>query len=288
MTICDILVPIRGDGKGEGVLDHALALARRFNAHLNVVHCRPRPQDMLPYGVYVPTAFRRQVTSWATGLADDEEMRLKSLFEEYCRRHDLAVVENSAAAPEDRVSASWEEAIGKQAAIVAVRGRLADLVAVAQPDRDLDLGRNTLETALLETGRLVLLCPPTAVVSIGRHVAIGWDGNAEAARAVAAAMSLLVAADQITVLSADTGTPVELGPEDLRVYLARHDGRAEVRTFRSRATEVAEGLLATAAEIGADVLVIGAYGHSRRRELLMGGVTQHIIEQTRLPGLMIH
>jgi len=288
MAIRDILVPVRGDGKGEGVLDHALAVARRFDAHLTVVHCRPRPEDMLPYGVYVPTSFRKQVTSWATGLADDEEVTLKALFNEYCSRHDLAVVEDSAAAPKDRVSASWEEAIGKQAAIVAVRGRLADLVAVAQPDPKLDLGRNTLEAALLETGRMVLLCPPAEVVSIGRHVAIGWDGNAEAARAVAAAMPILVAADQITVLSAETGAPFELGPEDLRAYLARHDGRAEVKTFRSRATEVAEGLLATATEGGADVLVIGAYGHSRRRELLMGGVTQHIIEHTRLPVLMIH
>jgi nucleotide-binding universal stress UspA family protein len=288
MTIRAILAPVRGHGKGPGLLDHALAVARRFNAHLTVVHCRPRPQDMLPYGVYVPKTFREQVTSWATGLADDEEVRLKALFEDYCRRHDLAVVANSAAGPKDRVSASWHEATGKQAAVVAVRGRLADLVAVAQPDRDLDLGRNTMEMALLETGRLVLLCPPTEVVSIGRHVAIGWDGQAEAARAVAAAMPILVAADQITVISADTGAPVQLSPEDLRVYLARHDGRADIRTFRSRATEVAEGLLATAAEVGADVLVIGAYGHSRRRELLMGGVTQHIIEHTRVPVLMVH
>src|SRR5918996_4425349 len=134
MTIRTILVPIRGDGRGESVLDHALALGRRFNAHLTVVHCRPRPEDMLPYGVYVPTSFRRQVTSWAMGLAEDEEVRLKALFKEYCSRHDLAVVEDSAAAPKDRVSASWEEATGKQAAIVAVRGRLADLVAVAQPE----------------------------------------------------------------------------------------------------------------------------------------------------------
>jgi nucleotide-binding universal stress UspA family protein len=79
-----------------------------------------------------------------------------------------------------------------------------------------------------------------------------------------------------------------LGPKDLCAYLARHDARAEVRTFRARATEVAEGLLAAAKEAGADVLLIGAYGHSRRRELLMGGVTQHIIDHSDLPVLMCH
>ena len=288
MTIRNILVPIRGDGKGEGVLDHALAVAGRFNAHLAVVHCRPRPEDMLPGGVFVPSSFRQQIASSATAMADDEEGRVKALFDDYCRRHDLAVVDDSLAAPKDRPSASWSEVTGKQAAVVAVRGRLADLIAVAQPDPDLNLGRNTLEAALLETGRLVLLCPPTPVASIGRHVAIGWDGHAEATRAVAAAMPILVAADQITVLSAETGAPMELGPEELRGYLARHDARAEVRTFRARATEVAQGLLAAAGGAGADALLIGAYGHSRRRQLIMGGVTQHVVDHTGLPVLMSH
>jgi nucleotide-binding universal stress UspA family protein len=283
-----ILILVRGDGKGEGVLDHALAVARRFDAHLQVIHCRPRAEDMLPGGVFVPTSFRQQIATFATTMSDDEEGRVKALFQDYCSRHDLVVVDNISAAPKGRPSASWSEATGKQAAVMAVRGRLADLVAVAQPDPKLDLGRNTLEAALLETGRLVLLCPPAAVTSIGRHVAIGWDGQAEAARAVAAAMPILGAADQVTVLAAETSGRVELGPEDLRAYLARHDARAEVRTFRSRATEVAEGLLAAAKEAGADVLLIGAYGHSRRRELLMGGVTQHIIDHTDLPVLMSH
>jgi nucleotide-binding universal stress UspA family protein len=288
MTIRNILVPVRGDGKGERVLDHALAVARRFNAHLVAVHSRPRPEDMLPYGVFVPTAFRQQIASSATSMADDEESRVKGLFQDYCRRHDLVVVESTRAAPGDRPSASWSEATGKQAVVVAVRGRLADLIAVAQPDRKLNLGRNTLEAALLETGRLVLLCPPAEPDSVGRNVAVGWDGRTEAARAVAAAMPILAVAEQVTVLSAETGAAVELGPDDLRAYLARHNGRAEVRTFRSRATEVAQGLLASAKEAGADALLIGAYGHSRRRELVMGGVTEHIIEHADLPVLMIH
>jgi len=288
MTLRTFLVPVRGDDKGERVLDHALALGRRFNAHLRVLHCRPRPEDMLPFGVVVPTAFRRQITSSATTLADQEERRIQALFKDYCSRHDLPVVESSRVAPRDRPSASWSEATGKQAAVIAIQGRLADLVAVARPDRELNLGRNTLEAALLETGRLVLLCPPGEVASVGRHVAIGWDGQTEAARAVAAAMPILVAADQITVLSAETGAAVELGPEDLRAYLASHDRAAEVRTFRSRPTEVAQGLLAAAKDAGADVLLIGAFGHSRRRELVMGGVTQHIIEHTDMPVLLIH
>jgi len=288
MSLRTILVPVRGDGKGERVLDHALALAQRFNAHLAVVHCRPRPEDMMPFGVFVPTAFREQITSSATALADQEESRVKTMFQDYCARHDLPLVTGPAAAPRERPSASWSEATGKQAAIVAVRGRLADLIAVAQPDPKLNLGRNTLEAALLETGRPVLLCPPGQVAGIGRHVAIGWDGHAEAARAVAATLPLLAVADRITVLTAEIGLAAELGPADLQAYLASHDRQAEISTFRARATEVAQGLLAAARQAGADVLVIGAYGHSRRRELIMGGVTEHIIDHTDLPVVMIH
>lgn len=288
MSLRTILVPVRGDGKGQGVLDHALALGRRFNAHLQVIHCRPRPEDMLPFGVYAPAAFRDQITTSAKSIADEEERRVRALFDDYCSRRGLAVVRDTFAALKDQPSASFSERTGKQAAVVALRGRLADVIAVARPDRDLNLGQNTLEAALLETGRLVLLCPPTEVASIGRHVAIGWNGSAEAARAVTAALPILRAADRVTVFSAITGGGVDLPPEELQGYLRTHDRDALIETFEARPTEVGQGLLAAAAAAGADVLLIGAYGHSRRRELVMGGVTQHIIEHTPLPVLMTH
>jgi nucleotide-binding universal stress UspA family protein len=283
-----ILIPVRGDGKGEGVLDHALALGRRSNAHLAVVHCRPRPEDMLPFGVYAPTSFKEQITASATTLANSEESRVRALFHDYCDAHDLAIVEGSLAAPKDRPSASFSEAIGKQAEVVAIRGRLADVIAVAQPDRDLNLGFNTLEAALLETGKLVLLCPRAQVDHIGQHVAIGWNGSAEAARAVAAALPILLAADQVTVLSAATGGRIDLTAEDLQAYLSSHDVRAKLETFGAAATEVGQGLLKGARDAGADALLLGAYGHSRRRSLVMGGVTQYVIDHARMPVLLIH
>lgn len=286
MSVRTILVPIRGDGKGEGVLDHALALGRPFAAHLDVVHCRPRPEDMVPYGVYAPISFREQIASSATALADEEETRIKALFDDYCRRHDLVVVAGVAAAPGDRASASWTEATGRQASVVRIRGRLADAIAVAQPDRALNLGLYTLEAALLETGKLVLLCPPGKAGTIGRHAAIGWNGSAEAARAVAAALPILVAAERVTVLAAMTGEAVEVGPEELQTHLASHGCHADVKTFRSRATEVGQGLLKASRDVGADALLIGAYGHSRLREVVMGGVTQHIIDHADLPVLL--
>jgi nucleotide-binding universal stress UspA family protein len=282
-----VLILVRGDGKGEGVLDHGLALARRFQAHLQVIHCRQKPQDMLPYAGIVSASMRKQILSSATSVADDEERRVRALFDDYCVRHDLLVVAGPREAPRDRPSASWSEATGKQADVVAIRGRLVDLIAVAQPDHDQGIGFNTLEAALLETGRLVLLCPPRPVSTIGRQVAIAWNGAVEAACAVAAALPILTSAERVIVLLAQTGTAIDPGPEALCDHLACHGVDAGIVAIESRPTTVGQGLLAAAKDAGADVLLMGAYGHNRRRELVMGGVTKYITDHADLPVLLL-
>jgi len=282
-----ILIMVRGDDKGEGVLDHGVALARRFHAHIEVIHCRQKPQELLPFAGIVPQQVRQQILTSATSMADEEERRVRALFDDYCRRHDLPEVAGQREAPRDCASASWSEAIGKQADVVAIRGRLADVIAVAQPDHKRNIGFNTLEAALLETGRLVLLCPPQPVGSIGRHVAIAWNGSVEAACAVAAALPILAAADSVSVLSAQTGAAIDPGPEALCDHLACHGIDARITAFDARPHAVGQGLLRAAKDAGADVLVMGAYGHNRRRELVMGGVTQHVADHADLPVLLL-
>lgn len=287
MSIRCILVPVRGDGKGEGVLDHALAFGRRFDAHIDVVHCRPRPEDLLPFGVFVPNMLRNSIISSAGTLADEEEQRLKALFDEYCQRHDLPVVDERPW-PEDGISISWREKTGKQAEIVGLHGRLADVIAIAQPDYERGIGLNTLEAALLETGKLVLMCPPNAVQRVGTHVALAWNASAEGARAVTAALPILKAADTVTILSVSDDSEVALGPQDLRDHLASHRIEARIERKTAKATAVGDSLLGTAASVGADLLLMGAYGQSRRRELVMGGVTQHVIDHAEMPVLLMH
>lgn len=296
MTIRGILVPVRGDGKGEGVLDHAVSLARRFKAHVDVLHCRPRPEDMLPFGVSVPAILRKNILASAGTVADQEEHQVKDLFDAYCERNDLTVVAGVEGPPwpDDRVSLSWREESGKQAAVVAVHGRLADLIAVAQPDRERNLGLNTLEAALLETGKPVLLCPPQLVEpgqpveTCGSHIAVAWNGSSEAARAVTIGLPLLAAAESVTILALSDGAQKPLGPEALKAYLAGHGIAAGVETQKSKAKAVGGALLKIARGSGADLLLMGAFGQSRRRELVMGGVTQHIIDHADLPVLLTH
>ena len=288
MTIRQILVPVRGDDKGERVLDHAVCLGRRFDAHIDVVHCRPRPEDMLPYGVSVPAAMREDILASARGVADQEENRVRDLFVAYCQKHGLTEVDTPPW-PDDKISLSWREVAGKQAAVVALHGRLADLIAVAKPDRHRNLGLNTLEAALLETGKPVLLCPPLPVESCGRHVAVAWNGSSEAALAVTMGLPILTAAESVTIVSlSDDGSQKPLGPEDLKQYLASHHIAAAVAAEKSKPTAVGQALLKIAQRSGADLLLMGAYGQSRRRELVMGGVTQHVIDHADMPVLLTH
>ena len=287
MTIRTILVPVRGDGKGEGVLDHAEALGRAFDAHLSVVHCRAKPEELLPYSTMITESMRQTILESARATAADEEAHLQGLLMDYLEARDIVLVEEPPV-PEGRVSASWHEIEGHQAAIVAVRGRLADVIAVAQPEKSGVSGHKTLESALLETGKLVLMCPPKPTDRIGGHVCVGWNGGAEAARTISAAMPILEAADKVTVFSSPDGLEDKLSADDLREHLGWHDVNAEVTTMNVGATEVGNMLLAETGRAGGDVLLIGGYGHSRRRELVMGGVTRHVIEHADIPVLLVH
>ncbi len=287
MGVRNILVPVRGDGKHEALLDHALLLAKRFNAHIDVVHCRPRPDDMMPFGVVVPDSVRKQLASSATTSADDDERKLRQAFDFYCDMHCLAIVDRHEA-PADKVSVSWREELGKQPSVVAKLGRLTDVIVVPRADRKRNLGYGTLEAGLFETGHTVLMCPPAKADAIGGHVAIGWSGTAEAARAVSIALPILEAAGKVTLLGVDTGQNGSSGLDDLALYLRSHDVASTKRMARADPHQVGQALLAEARAAGADSLLIGAYGQNRLRELVMGGVTRYLIDHAELPVFMTH
>lgn len=286
MTVAKILVPVRGDGKGASVLAHAVAMARPFNAHIAVLHSRPRPDDVMPFGVPVPSAFRKQMLEQAASVANAEEGHLREEFERLMDELGAEIV--SGAPPNDRVTVSWHEATGKQIETIAIHGRLADIVAVAKPDRDRNLGANTLKSALFSTGRPVLMCPPTRArpERLGSRITVGWGGTAENARAVALAMPVIQAADEVRVLTIGeirTGATAE----ELISYLAIRGVEARLER-REPSGSIGRQLLQEAKSAGSDLLVMGAYSHSRAHETVFGGATQHVVDHAQMPVLMVH
>ncbi|SRR5450830_212130 len=178
---------------------------------------------------------------------------------------------------------------------LSLQSRYADLVVLSQSDPDDrtdDGAADILQYVLLNSARPVLAVPYAGhFEQLGRRVLIAWDGSQEATRAVSNALPLLKRAEQVTValfnVSPLTGTHGQQPGADVALYLARHGVKVEVV---SSATEVDIGnaLLSQAADINADLLVMGGYGHSRFREILIGGVTRTILQCMTLPILLSH
>ncbi|MBT4888113.1 MAG: universal stress protein [Rhodospirillales bacterium] len=285
MTIRTILVPVRGDGKGEGVMDHAHALAKRFGAHIDAIHARARPQDLMPFGVLMTESMKATILDAAKQNAAQEEDRVRDLFNTYCKNNEIHIVHTNDAVS-DGSSATWFESTGKQADLVGLFGRMADLVVVPKPDAE--LGINTLEASLMDAGALTLMCPPNKPQVLGDTIAVAWNGGAESARVIKAVLPALKLAKTVHILSNDVlGEKSGLTVTCMQIFLKRHGVNAEVHEF-VRKDEIGEALLNAATDVGADMMVMGAYSHSRRRELVMGGATHYIIKNADMPILMLH
>lgn len=279
-----ILVPVRGDGMSETVLGHAAALAMHHKAHILVAHCRAQVEDLIPYSVPLPSFTRETIRKQAHELAEQEEAALRQEL------HRLAEARGLSETAPDGTAATvtFIEEYGRMADVIAHNGRLADLIAVAKPDRDRNLGTNSLKSALFRTGRPVLMCPPDREppAEFGARIAIAWNGSLEAARAVALTLDLARAATSVTVLSGGKGEPHGATAEELLDYYALRGITAEILRFDARNPGAA--LLDRTVEVGASLLVMGAYGHSHERETLFGGNTQAVVDGAKIPVVMVH
>lgn len=287
MTIAKILCPLRGDDRGEGVLEHALAIGRKYNAHIEAVYCQARSRDLLPHTDMLPGFMLEQIEQSISQSSNSEGERMRQLFGEFAAAKGIEVVDLEKPVPHDRVTLAFRTEQGRQATVLGVRGRLADLVVVTQPDPSGTLGANTLHSSLMSTGRPVLMAPPLPVPEhIGEHVAIGWNGSTEAARAVALSLDIIQRAKKVTALSIGE-TPYGASADELVEYLAVRGIACEHRNLPS-AGDVGPALLKAANEAGADLFVMGAYSRSRGQEALFGGATYHIVHRATMPVLMTH
>jgi nucleotide-binding universal stress UspA family protein len=181
------------------------------------------------------------------------------------------------------------------ARVVSMHARYADLAVLGQvdPDEPPYVGIDLPEEVILASGRPVLVVPHDwAPGSLGERVVIAWDASREAARAVSDALPILEQAASVLVVSINPkSTPLghgEVPGADLALHLARHGVEVEVQSVETDRMEIGDALLSFAADRGRDLLVMGAYAHSRVRELVLGGATRTILKSMTLPVLMAH
>lgn len=190
----------------------------------------------------------------------------------------------------------WRLAQGELVDRLTLHARHADLLVVGQEgDESESVVIGGLPDSLVMTcGRPVLVVPYIgAADSLGRRVLVAWDGGREAVRALNDALPLLVRAERVEVVSINpSDLPSEDGGHipgaDICLHLARHGVTAEAQHVMARDIDVGNLLLSRVADTGSDLLVMGAYGHSRWREIVLGGATKQVLGEMTVPVLMSH
>lgn len=272
MITKSIVVRLADDPRHRIRLELAIALARRFDAHVNVVYAEDPAEN--------PPATIGRAASLAF-IEDAEEKardRMKAIREEaeaLCR----AGVR----------SWEWHDEQGMTDEIVARYTHLADLVIIDQAPQERLEDRvlpNFAHYLVASAGCPMLLVPSTWTGGdVGKRVLVAWKNSREAISAVRGSLNFLHAAEQVLVLADAKATHAEPPGSDLVAYLGYHGIAAEVCGVAKRG---GRDILETAAERGADLIVMGAFAKSRLRELITGGNTDHVIRHTTVPVLMRH
>ncbi len=281
MTIKDILVHVEtedGDS-GNARIAYSLSLASRFDAHLSGLALALQPT--------MPPMVMGEVPGTLL------ESQRKASIDAANRAGDgfAAAAERAGVAFDRRVVECSESAASS---VFASHSRTTDLVVAGQsaPDDSIALHEMLIEAALFDSGRPLLIVPyiERAEARLDR-VLVAWDGGREAARAAHDALPLLAKAQNVEILVIGQDIPAAASQEpgaDLALNLARHNLNVTVKRMGSPSSSASDAILSYAFDVGADLIVMGGYGHSRLRQFVMGGATRGILESMTVPVLMSH
>jgi nucleotide-binding universal stress UspA family protein len=292
MSIAALLAVVDGGDASSATMRAAVALGQRFEAYVEALHVRLDPENSIPLvGEGMSAAMVEQVSNDLRQSAERHASAARAAAEEACRSTDTPLKAADGAAEANKFVCAWRELVGREDAAVGERALLFDLVVCGRPDEAQEGAyAPALEAAMFEAGRPVLVMPPAFEGGIGKKVVVGWAGTRECARAVTGALPLLAGASEVQVVSlVDEGEELEgaKAPEAAAAWLALHGVQARARKLPS-ADGAGEALMTAAGEAGADLLVMGAYGHSRLREFVLGGATRAVLTHCALPVLMAH
>lgn len=273
----NILVHIDQSQESASRLKVAIGLARAHDAHLTGAYIIPRSRIPTYLEVQVP----KEILEKAAAGRLEEAAAAKKNFEKACRA--------------DGIACEWRQAEGPTVETLALNSRYSDLAVVGQ--------RNTAsenfevdempDRFIMSSGRPTLVVPYAgSFPTVGRTVVVAWDASRLATRAVNDALPFLRKADKVHLLAINPEGGLEghgaIPGADIGLHLARHGVKAEANSIRVDDLVVGDALLSRAADFGADMIVMGAYGHSRWREMVLGGVTRHLLDHMTVPVFMTH
>jgi len=286
-----ILVPATGSDTDPATYPDAFAVARIFGAHVDALHVAADPLEVAVTvsgdgGGASGMLLERLIDDMKAEI-DQRERDAHRIFVDACGGEGIQTAVS--ATDVGGASAQWHVEVGQEPRWVVAYGITADLIVAARgkPGAEAD-ARSTLESALLETGRPLLIPGTSRRFSAGaERVAIAWKPTPQAARAVAAALPFLVRAKTVTVLTVDEDESRRNDADRLLNYLAWHGLKPAVKRLTADTRGGPDALLAAAGG-GCDLLVMGGYGHARLREWVFGGFTQRLLADAPIPVLIAH
>ena len=286
MSVRKFLLPLTSSASGEAALHTGLMLAKMWSAHLEVVHIRSDAREIAPLaGEGMSGAMIEEMMSATERESGRRAGEIRAMFE--LATEQAAVPAGAAHRGSNEPSASFTILAGREDQIVAHQARLADLTIVPHPQTGEDVASaDALHAVLFDSGRPVLMAPVDNPETIGKRVAIAWNGTAHAASALASVMPFVRQASAACIFTSPEY--FREGPTALEIadYISNHGVTAKVVQFASINRVVGAGLLAAVSDFGADLMSMGAYSTSRLRQLILGGTTRHVLENAMLPVLM--
>ena len=276
MTYKTILVHVDNGKRAAARVEVAAELAARFGAHLVGL-----------YAVTPPEARAYRTIAAGPAVIEDQKQRgveqaiqAETLFR---RAADKAGIRD----------AEWRASSGDPVAAAALHSRYADLVVLGQPDLQEDPGveASFAQRLVLMAGRPALVVPYIGPSStLGKRVLLAWSATREATRAATDALPFLQAADEVwvVIVRPSRASHGDLPGADIGIYLARHGVQVKVESIEGTEVDAGNQLLSRAADRSSDMLVMGAYGHSRFSEMVLGGATRTIFGSMTVPVLMAH
>ncbi len=274
MAFKDILVHVDDHPRAAIRLELAAGIAARFQAHLIALNIRDRTQ----------------IPSYVTAQFGGDLDQIRAVGDAEAARRVEAMVSAFDTTP--GVTREWRDVTGPLAETVALHARYADLAVIGQAEPDSDAPR-LADELIMAVGRPVLVVPFAGrFPTLGRRVMVAWNGGREATRAVHDALPLLVGAGVVHVIAINPGHGMaghgDIPGADICLHLSRHGINAVCEHVSTDDLNVGEMLLSRAADEDVDLMVMGAYGRSRLRELVLGGATRHMLESMTVPVLFSH
>jgi nucleotide-binding universal stress UspA family protein len=285
-----ILVPTGGGESDESVFETAFAAARLFSAHLQFVHVRVSPGQAAAYtpgAEFAGGAALRSALDHLQQEADNRSTAAARRVREFCKRAAIDILDDPACS--QNVTASWREEECDAPKCLMFHARHNDLVVMGRATRHNGLPPDLLQTLLLGCGRPILLAASSAPRRLAGTIMVCWRETPDAARAVVAATSLLTKAERVVFVAVDEGgEDIKDAVDDAAREFSRNGIPTDVELVRPNGRAISDVLSSVAQARCADLVVMGAYGHSPMRELIFGGCTLSVIRHAEMPVLLVH